>query len=40
MEIAAQHAESRVVTLLEGGYDLDGLGKAAVAHVGALMSAG
>ncbi len=40
MEIAAQHAESRIVSLLEGGYNLEGLGTATVAHVGALISAG
>jgi len=29
-----------VVSVLEGGYALDGLGGAAVAHVGALLEAG
>jgi acetoin utilization deacetylase AcuC-like enzyme len=36
MEIAARYAGGRVVSLLEGGYDLDGLASAAAAHVGAL----
>jgi acetoin utilization deacetylase AcuC-like enzyme len=36
MGIAARYAGGRVVSLLEGGYDLDGLASAAAAHVGAL----
>jgi acetoin utilization deacetylase AcuC-like enzyme len=36
MGIAERHAAGRVVSLLEGGYDLDGLGMAAAAHVGVL----
>jgi acetoin utilization deacetylase AcuC-like enzyme len=35
--IADQHAKGRIVSLLEGGYNLSGLASAAVAHVGALM---
>jgi acetoin utilization deacetylase AcuC-like enzyme len=35
--IAREHASSRLVSVLEGGYSLDGLAKAAVAHVKALM---
>jgi acetoin utilization deacetylase AcuC-like enzyme len=35
-KIAADHAGGRVVSVLEGGYNLDGLGKAATAHVRAL----
>ena len=35
-KIASDHAEGRVVSVLEGGYNLDGLGKAAAAHVRAL----
>ena len=31
------HANSRVVSLLEGGYDLQGLSRSVAAHVGALM---
>jgi acetoin utilization deacetylase AcuC-like enzyme len=34
--IADRHAGGRVVSLLEGGYSLDGLGSAAAAHVAAL----
>ena len=37
MEIAERHARGRVVSVLEGGYGLAGLGAAAAAHVGALM---
>jgi acetoin utilization deacetylase AcuC-like enzyme len=36
-KIAADHADGRVVSVMEGGYNLDGLGKAATAHVRALM---
>jgi acetoin utilization deacetylase AcuC-like enzyme len=36
-EIAGRTAQGRVVSMLEGGYNLDGLGKAASAHVGALL---
>src|SRR5436853_2721568 len=36
-KIAADHAGGRVVSILEGGYNLDGLGKAAAAHVRALI---
>src|SRR4029077_21127463 len=37
MEIADRSAKGRVVSLLEGGYDLEGLAGSAAAHVGALM---
>jgi acetoin utilization deacetylase AcuC-like enzyme len=37
MEIAARHAGGRVVSVLEGGYNLDGLASASAAHVEALM---
>jgi acetoin utilization deacetylase AcuC-like enzyme len=37
LEIAARHAGARVVSVLEGGYSLDGLASAAAAHVAALM---
>ena len=37
MEVATATARGRVVSLLEGGYDLEGLAKSAAAHVGALM---
>lgn len=35
-QIARRHAGGRVVSLLEGGYDLQALGECSVAHVGAL----
>jgi acetoin utilization deacetylase AcuC-like enzyme len=34
--LARRHAGGRVVSLLEGGYDLDALAESAAAHVGAL----
>ena len=37
MEIADQSAHGRVISVLEGGYDLDGLARSAAAHVTALM---
>jgi acetoin utilization deacetylase AcuC-like enzyme len=37
MEVADQTAEGRVVSVLEGGYDLEGLSKSVAAHVTALM---
>ena len=37
MELADRHADGRVVSLLEGGYDLEGLAKSVAAHVTALM---
>jgi acetoin utilization deacetylase AcuC-like enzyme len=37
MEIADRHAGGRVVSTLEGGYNLAGLASAAAAHVGALL---
>ena len=36
--IAAEHAAGRVVSLLEGGYDLAGLASAVTAHCGALAA--
>ena len=38
MAIADQYANGRVVSMLEGGYSLEGLGSAAAAHVNALHS--
>ena len=38
--IADRHAGGRVVSTLEGGYDLVALGKAGAAHVGALLPPG
>jgi acetoin utilization deacetylase AcuC-like enzyme len=37
MEIADSTANSRIVSMLEGGYDLQGLARSAAAHVTALM---
>ncbi len=37
-EAADTHAEGRIVSALEGGYDLEALGNSAVAHVRALMA--
>jgi acetoin utilization deacetylase AcuC-like enzyme len=37
MEIADQFANNRVVSLLEGGYDLHGLARSVAVHVAALM---
>jgi acetoin utilization deacetylase AcuC-like enzyme len=37
MEIADSSAKGRVVSLLEGGYDLQGLSRSVAAHVTALM---
>ena len=36
MQIAARHCEGRIVSMLEGGYNLDALGASAVAHVSTL----
>jgi acetoin utilization deacetylase AcuC-like enzyme len=37
MEIADRHCKGRVVSVLEGGYDLEGLARSVAAHVTALM---
>ncbi len=37
MEAADRHAGGRIVSVLEGGYDLDALAKSTAAHVSALM---
>lgn len=37
MDVAERHCGSRIVSVLEGGYDLEGLSKSAAAHVAALM---
>ena len=39
VEIAKKHAQGRIVSSLEGGYDLDALAGSAVAHVAALTAA-
>jgi acetoin utilization deacetylase AcuC-like enzyme len=38
-EVAQRHAKGRIVSTLEGGYDLEALARSAAAHVGALMAA-
>ena len=37
LAIADRHADGRLVSVLEGGYDLDALAESVVAHVGVLM---
>jgi acetoin utilization deacetylase AcuC-like enzyme len=37
MDLAERHCDGRIVSVLEGGYDLEGLSKSAAAHVDALM---
>jgi acetoin utilization deacetylase AcuC-like enzyme len=39
MDVADRYADGRVVSLLEGGYDLEGLADSVAAHVTALMRA-
>src|SRR5829696_1911503 len=39
MALADTRCEGRIVSLLEGGYDLDGLSKSVAAHLSALMGA-
>jgi acetoin utilization deacetylase AcuC-like enzyme len=36
MDIAARHAENRIVSVLEGGYDLNSLGRSVAAHIKTL----
>ncbi|HTV97638.1 MAG TPA: histone deacetylase family protein [Steroidobacteraceae bacterium] len=36
MKVAARHSDKRIVSMLEGGYNLSALGRSAVAHVAAL----
>ncbi|MFI5003055.1 MAG: histone deacetylase family protein, partial [Reyranellales bacterium] len=40
LDIAKRHAEGRLVSALEGGYDLDALAASVAAHVKALMRTG
>ena len=40
LEIAARHAGGRVVSTLEGGYNLAALGASTAAHLRVLMAAG
>ena len=37
MDAAGQHAEGRVVSTLEGGYESSALGRSVVQHIRALM---
>jgi acetoin utilization deacetylase AcuC-like enzyme len=39
MEIADRHAGRRIVSTLEGGYDLAALGASTAAHLRVLMAA-
>jgi acetoin utilization deacetylase AcuC-like enzyme len=39
VELARRHARGRLVSTLEGGYDLAALGASAAAHLGVLMAA-
>ena len=36
-QVADDHAEGRLVSVMEGGYDLDGLAKGVASHVAALL---
>jgi acetoin utilization deacetylase AcuC-like enzyme len=38
MQVAARHSDDRIVSMLEGGYNLSALGRSAVAHVKALAA--
>ncbi len=38
MALAARHAQRRIVSMLEGGYNLQALGRSVAAHVGALVA--
>ncbi len=38
VELAATHADGRIVAMLEGGYDLQGLSESVAAHVAALTA--
>jgi acetoin utilization deacetylase AcuC-like enzyme len=40
LDIAAQSAQGRLVSVLEGGYDLEGLASASAAHVATLLGLG
>ena len=39
LDLAKEHADGKLVSVLEGGYDLNGLGKAAAAHAKTLLKA-
>jgi acetoin utilization deacetylase AcuC-like enzyme len=36
MGVAARHAQGRIVSVLEGGYDLSSLGRSVAAHIKVL----
>mgnify|MGYP000521135894 FL=1 len=36
-DIADKHADGRIVSVLEGGYSLNALGRSAVAHINGLI---
>ena len=38
VSVAETHAEGRIISTLEGGYDLQALGNSAAAHVAALIN--
>jgi acetoin utilization deacetylase AcuC-like enzyme len=38
VELANRHADGRIVSALEGGYDLEALRECTAAHVAALMT--
>jgi acetoin utilization deacetylase AcuC-like enzyme len=40
MQVASMHAKGRIVSSLEGGYNLKALGRSAAAHVRALSGPG
>ena len=40
MDAAGRHCDNRVVSLLEGGYDLGALARSVAAHVTVLMERG
>jgi acetoin utilization deacetylase AcuC-like enzyme len=37
MDLARRHCGGRIVSLLEGGYNVDGTARAASAHISALL---
>jgi acetoin utilization deacetylase AcuC-like enzyme len=38
MALAQRHCQGKIVSLLEGGYDLEGLARSVAAHVMVLMT--
>jgi acetoin utilization deacetylase AcuC-like enzyme len=38
VSLAETHSEGRIISTLEGGYDLQALGNSAAAHVAALVN--